>query len=152
LADGGDFGYDLSSNFPGPANSGKYVITVDFQGGKFSVKPFTGNLPDSLYIVGDATAGGWNNPVPTPSQKFTRDNSSQFEITIPFIGGKQYLFLPVNGSWTHKYAVSDNTIAGLANGGDFGFDLSSNFPGPSADGTYKVIANFATSKFTVIKQ
>lgn len=152
LNEGGDFGYDLSDNFPGPATSGLYKIIVDFQTGKFSVTPYTGVLPDNLFIVGDATPGGWNNPVPTPSQQFTRFNSSIFEITLPLTGGKQYLFLPVNGDWSHKYAVADNTVQGLAEGGDFGYDLNENFPGPAADGIYKIVVNFVTGKFTVTKQ
>ncbi len=75
-----------------------------------------------------------------------------FEITLPLTGGKQYLFLPVNGDWSHKYAVADNTILGLSEGGDFGYDLSQNFPAPATDGTYKITANFVTGKFTVTKQ
>ena len=152
---GGDFGYDLSANFPGPATSGLYKIIVNFQSGKFSVTAFPGVLPDSLFIVGDATQGGWNNPVPVPSQQLTRLNSSEFEITIPMIGGKQYLLLPVNGDWSHKFAVADNSIPGLDAGGDFGYDLSANFPGPATDGSYKVSVNFAegtTGKFSTVKQ
>ena len=151
LNQGGDFGYDLADNFPAPAASGLYKIIVDFQTGKFSVTPYTGTLPDNLFIVGDATAGGWNNPVPAPAQQFTRDNSSVFEITLPLTGGKQYLFLPVNGDWSHKFAVADNKAEGLANGGDFGYDLSDNFPAPATDGTYKIVVNFVTGKFTVTK-
>lgn len=151
LNKGGDFDYDLSDNFPGPATSGLYKIVVDFQTGKFSVTPYTGTLPDNLFIVGDATAGGWNNPVPAPAQQFTRDNSSVFEITLPLTGGKQYLLLPVNGDWTHKFAVADNKTEDLANGGDFGYDLSDNFPAPTTDGTYQIVVNFVTGKFTVKK-
>ncbi|MGI8637064.1 MAG: SusE domain-containing protein [Segetibacter sp.] len=149
---GGDFGFDLSDNIPGPATSGFYTITIDFQTGKFSVKPFTGNLPADLFIVGDATQGGWNNPVPAAAQQFTRTNSSQFEGTFQLNGGKQYLLLPVNGSWDHKYAVNDNSIVGLSAGGDFGYDFSSNFPGPATDGSYKILVDFATGKFKVNKQ
>ncbi len=152
LAEGGDFGYDLSSNFPGPAASGQYKIVLDFQAGKFTVMPYAGVLPDSLYIVGDATAGGWNNPVPLPSQQFNRINSSVFQITIALTGGKQYLLLPVNGDWGHKYAVADNSISGLAEGGEFGYDLSSNFPAPTETATYKIEANFLTNMFKVTKQ
>jgi hypothetical protein len=155
LSDGGDFGYDLSSNFPGPATSGFYKIIFNFQSGKFSVTPFPGVLPSDLFIVGDATQGGWNNPVPVPSQHLTRLNSSEFQIIIPLIGGKQYLLLPVNGDWSHKFAVADNSIPGLDAGGDFGYDLSQNFPGPSVDGTYKITVNFAegtTGKFSTVKQ
>ena len=149
LSAGGDFGFDLSDNFPGPAANGLYKIIVDFQQGKFSVTPYSGVLPSNLYIVGDATAGGWNNPVPTPSQQFTRLNSSVFEITLPLIGGKQYLLLPVNGDWSHKFAVANNTVPGLSSGGTFGYDLSDNFPGPPTSGTYKISVNFVTNKFVV---
>jgi len=110
--------------------------------------PASGNL----YLVGSATAGGWNNPVPVPSQQFTQVSPTLYEITAPLTGGKEYLFLPVNGDWSHKYAVKDNTVSGLADGGDFGLDFSKNFPGPAADGTYKISADFQRGKFTVTKQ
>lgn len=152
LSEGGDFGADLSDNFPGPANSGKYAILVDFQHGTFKVTPYTATFPDSLYIVGDATAGGWDNPVPVPGQQFTRMNSCVWSITLPLTGGGQYLFLPVNGNWDHKFAVDDNTLPGLAAGGSFGYDLSKNFPGPSADGTYTIDANFLNYQFKVTQQ
>ncbi|MFT3911327.1 MAG: SusE domain-containing protein [Ferruginibacter sp.] len=144
LSDGGDFGFNLSDNFPGPATSGTYLIIFDFQIGKFKVLPYTGpQLPTDLFMVGDATPGGWNNPVPVPSQQLTRLNSCQWEITTPLDGNKHYLLLPVNGSWDHKYAVPDNTLPGLGNGGLFGYDASNDFPSPSAAGTYKVEVNFA---------
>lgn len=152
LNQGGNFGYDFAQNFPGPSASGTYKIVVDFQTGKFTVTPYTGVLPEKLFIVGDATAGGWDNPVPVPSQQLTRINSSVFEITLNLKGGKEYLLLPQNGDWGHKYAVADNSITGLSAGGSFGYDLSKNFPGPSADGSYKISVNFATDKFTVTKQ
>ncbi|MEP6926074.1 MAG: SusE domain-containing protein [Ginsengibacter sp.] len=151
LSEGGDFGYDLSSNFPGPATSGLYKIIFNFQSGKFAVTPYTGALPLNLFIVGDATPGGWNNPVPAPSQQFTRLNSSEFEITLPLTGGKQYLLLPVNGDWSHKFAVADNSLPGLAAGGTFGYDLSQNFPGPATDGNYKIRVSFLTNTYTVTK-
>ncbi|MCW3111947.1 MAG: hypothetical protein JWR18_343 [Segetibacter sp.] len=147
---GGDFGLDLNDNIPGPTTSGWYTITVNFQTGKFSVVPFTGKLPDKLYIVGDATQGGWDNPVPA-AQQLTRLNSSQFEGTFQLNGGKEYLLLPVNGSWDHKYSVKDKTITGLASGGEFGYDLPSNFPAPATSGNYKIQVDFATSQFKVTK-
>ena len=113
--------------------------------------PTTGHL----YLVGNATPGGdatgWNNPVPVPSQEFTQISPTLYEITIPLIGGKEYLFIPLNGNWDHKYAVKDNTLAGLSGGGDFGFDFPQNFPGPAVSGTYKIQADFQRGKFTVTK-
>ena len=159
LSAGGDFGYDLSDNFPSPAASGWYKIIINFQSGKFTVTPYTSTLPTNLFIVGDATAGQWNNPVPVPSQQFTRLNSSAWEITLPITPSKEYLLLPVNGDWSHKYAVANKTLAGLSAGGDFGYDLGDNFPGPTIAGTYKISVNFVlgsgtgvSGRFTAVKQ
>jgi hypothetical protein len=96
LSAGGDFGYGLADNIPGPDSTGMYKIVLDFRHGKFTVTPFSMELPDKLFIVGDAAPGGWNNPVPVPSQEFTRLNSCEFSLDISITGGKQYLLLPVN--------------------------------------------------------
>jgi len=108
--------------------------------------PTTGDL----YLVGDATSGGWNNPVPVPSQQFTKVSETLFEITAELNGGKQYLFLPLNGDWGHKFACK-KTADQSADGGDFGFDWSDNFPGPAAGGTYKISVDFQRGKYTVTK-
>ncbi len=153
LNEGGDFGFDLGDNFPGPAASGLYIIILDFQSGKFTVTPYTGGiLPDNLFMVGDATQGGWSNPVPAPQQQFTRLNSAQFELTTDLTGGKYYLLLPVNGSWDHKFAVEDNTVDTYKTAGMFKYDGPSNFPGPAENGTYKIEVNFVDNSYTVIKQ
>jgi hypothetical protein len=109
--------------------------------------PFTGDL----FLVGDATAGGWNNPVPEATQKFTKTGSTTYEITVPLIGGKEYLVLPKNGSWDNKYAVKDKTVPGLNEGGAFGYNLSDNFPGPATSGNYKITLDFKVGKFKVTK-
>ncbi|MEO8711145.1 MAG: SusE domain-containing protein [Parafilimonas sp.] len=103
----------------------------------------------TLFLVGSATAGGWGNPVPVPAQQFTRVDSLDYEGTFYLLGGQQYLMLPVNGDWTHKYSVEDNSIPGLSDGGDFGYDLSSNFPGPAASGMYKISVDFQHGIFAV---
>jgi starch-binding outer membrane protein SusE/F len=112
------------------------------------VPPTTGDL----YLVGSATAGGWNNPVPLPTQQFTQITPTLYQITVSLIGGQEYLFLPLNGDWGHKYAVADKTVSGLNTGGDFGFDKNDNFPGPTLSGTYKIQVNFQTGKFSVTAQ
>ena len=143
-ASGGDFGYNLPNNFDGPGAGGTYLIIVDFQTGKYSLTPYTGpQLPTNLFIVGSATAGGWNNPVPVPSQQLTRLNSVQFEITLPINAASEYLLLPVNGDWSNKYAVANNGIPGLSAGGYFGYNFGANFPGPAVAGNYKIEVNFA---------
>ncbi|MDE3212125.1 MAG: SusF/SusE family outer membrane protein [Bacteroidota bacterium] len=104
---------------------------------------------NTLFLVGSATAGGWGNPVPVPAQQFTRLDSVTYQGTFYLNGGQQYLLLPVNGDWTHKYSVQDNTIAGLSAGGDFGADLPSNFPGPATTGMYQITVDFQHGKFSV---
>src|ERR1700722_13341437 len=89
--------------------------------------------PAYLYIVGSATAGGWNNPVPAPSQQFTKINAVSFGLITTLTAGQSYLFLPVNGSWNSKYGgATDGTAAGggtlLANGAVPG----SNTPAPAS--------------------
>jgi hypothetical protein len=151
LAEGGDFGFNLNDNFPGPEAAGLYLITLDFQSGKFSVTPFAlSELPSDLFIVGSATAGDWN-PVPVPSQQFTRLNSSEWEITVDLFGGREYLILPENGNWDKKYSVQDNSLPGLADGGTFGFNLPANIPGPAEDGQYRINVNFANLRYKVTR-
>ena len=105
-----------------------------------------------LFLVGNATAGGWGNPVPTPSQQFTLIDSVTYEGTFFLNGGAEYLMLPVNGNWDHKYNVEDKTVAGLANGGKFGLDLNgANIPGPANTGMYKIRVDFQSGTFTVTK-
>jgi starch-binding outer membrane protein SusE/F len=106
-----------------------------------------------LYIVGNATPGGdatgWNNPVPA-SQKFTKISPTLFELTIPLIADKNYLFLPVNGSWDAKYGAMGGNNSNNPDGDDFkagGGDLKA----PAASGTYKIQVDFQRGKFTLTK-
>jgi starch-binding outer membrane protein SusE/F len=152
-AAGGAFGYNggnstYNTNFNGPAAAGWYEIWVNFQTGTYTVTPYTQQAPpDSLFLVGSATADGWNNPVPEPSQVFTQISSTQWQITAPLSAAGAYLMLPVNGSWTNKYAVASGTVP--ASGGSFGYNLPTNFNGPANAGTYTITADFLNYTYTV---
>jgi starch-binding outer membrane protein SusE/F len=147
LADGAVPG----SNTPAPATTGTYKIVVNFQTGTYTVTPYTGfvPVPGNLFIVGDATAGGWNNPVPVPSQQFTRINLTEFQLTVPLIAGKSYLFLPVNGDWGHKFGGASATGGALLADGAV---PGSNTPAPAANGTYKIVVDFSLNTYTVTLQ
>lgn len=108
-------------------------------------------LPASgkLFIVGSATQGGWTNPVPVPSQELTRIDETTFGGIFQLNGASEYLLLPENGNWDKKYSVTDNTVPGLNEGGNFGYGLPQNFPGPTAAGWYKIMVDFQAGKFTV---
>lgn len=137
------------SNTPAPSASGLYKIIVNFATNSYTVTPYSSAVPSNLYIVGDATAGGWNNPVPLPSQQFTQVSNAEFKITLPLIGGKSYLFLPLNGNWDHKFGgSSDGTTsdATLLADGDV---PGSNTPAPASSGTYTIDVNFITNTYSV---
>jgi hypothetical protein len=153
LKAGGSFAPDAGNdNIPGPDVTGLYKIIVDFIKGTYTVTPVAaGTVPDNLFIVGDATAGGWNNPVPVPAQQFTKTNAGTFELTLPLTGGKEYLLLPLNGDWGHKYAVDDNTLPGLKLGGTFKLDAAKNIPGPDQSGSYKITVSFVSNQYTVTR-
>jgi len=110
-------------------------------------------LPASgkLFLVGSATPGGWNNPVPVPSQEFTKVGSS-FVLTVNIIGGNSYLMLPVNGDWSDKYGgtgSSNNSNNPMSD--DFkrgGSDLLA----PAASGLYKITVDFKEGRFKFEKQ
>jgi hypothetical protein len=144
----GDFGYNKPSNFKSPTSNGWFKITLDFQRGKYKIQPYVGpEIPANLFIVGNATPGGWNNPVPVPTQQFTRLNSVQFRINSLQLNGtgNEYLMLPVNGDWSNKYAV-ESTGSTVGTGGFFGYNLGGNFPAPAASGNYKLEVNFGVQK------
>ena len=130
----------------------------------YKVKPYapppivTPPDPSAVLVLvgGDALLGAWANPVPS-SQYFTKLSATHYQLTIALSGGDptngddQYLILPLNGSWSHKYACN-STSAQPFSGGSFGLDLSSNFPGPTAAGTYLIDLNFQNGILTVTKQ
>jgi hypothetical protein len=83
---GGDFGYDLNDNIPGPAASGMYTIWVDFQHGVFTVTPVT--TFSQLYVAGDFQ--GWN-PATAPTLA-SPNNDNQYEGYVNVPAGGTYEF------------------------------------------------------------
>jgi hypothetical protein len=107
-----------------------------------------------LYITGSATDGGWmvGGGVGVPAnQQFTKIDELHYTLTIHLNAGQEFLFIPVNGDWGNKYACKKEADQPKT-GGDFGYNLSDNFPGPDASGTYKIDVDFQKGKYTVTKQ
>lgn len=104
-----------------------------------------------LYLVGSATPGGWNNPVPVPSQEFAQVSPTYYRInSIALTAGGSYLFLPVNGDWGAKYGGLGANNTNNVNGDDFkpgGGDMLA----PAVGGNYKVEVDFQRGKFTLTK-
>ncbi len=141
------------SDFKAPAYSGLYKFTVDFQAGRYKVEPFTQihGLPWDLFIVGSATPGGWNNPVPDPQQKLTRKNSVEWDITLNFTSGEAYLLLPTNGSWGRRFGT-DNQFSPDARLGGKIKPEGADIPAPTVSGNYKLSVDFFKGTYQLIAQ
>ncbi|HMP93068.1 MAG TPA: SusE domain-containing protein [Phnomibacter sp.] len=113
----------------------------------------------TMFIIGSATEltnpddGGWRNPVPAIVHEFAQLDETTFGGTFRLAGGAEFLVLPENGSWSRKFAVPDNGNSNPT-GGDFAFydagvGGGGNFPGPNAEGNYRIIFDFQTGKYTI---
>ena len=102
-----------------------------------------------LFLVGSATAGGWDNPVPVPTQEFTKIDATHYTITVALGGAQEYLMLPVNGDWSAKYGNACGSNSCNSATGDFFKAGGDNIKGPASGGTYTITVNFVTGKFTV---
>ena len=69
--------------------------TIQLQVTPYKVPPKIA-LPTSgkLFIVGNATQGGWNNPVPVPTQELSRIDETTWAGVFDMFGGNQYLLQP----------------------------------------------------------
>lgn len=123
---------------------------------RFTVTPFAippkVDPPTSgeLYLVGSASPGGWSNPVPSPSQKFTQVSPTLYELTVNVVGGGSYLFLPVNGSWADKYGFDGSNNANNVDADNLrrgGGDMLA----PAVSGNYKMVVDFQRGRFTLTK-
>lgn len=134
------------------SNNNDMVVSnqIDFTFRTYKIPPKIA-LPSSgrLFLVGSASDGGWSNPVPVPTQEFARLDETTWAGVFNMSGGAEYLVLPVNGSWDNKFSVANKGLPNLNEGGEFGFNLPDNFPGPSNAGIYKVILDFQQGRFTV---
>ncbi|MBV9960944.1 MAG: SusE domain-containing protein [Parafilimonas sp.] len=116
--------------------------------------PATGNL----YIVGDATAGGWNNnDSPAPDgigdQNFTQVSDKDYQITIYLTGDKEYKFIETPGSWTEQWSIGTEQSVGDPSTLDYTLKFNgANVRAPSASGNYLIDVNFQTGKVTLTKQ
>jgi hypothetical protein len=142
----------------GNNNVGRLVSnTLGFAVRTYSIPPKVtppGTAPDyadgKLFLVGNATPGGWSNPVPVPSQQFARISATLYELTVQLNPGS-YLFLPINGFWGAKYGGLGANNTNNPAGDDFkpeGGDMIA----PAVSGLYKITVDFQRGKFTVVLQ
>jgi hypothetical protein len=104
-----------------------------------------------LFLVGDATTGGWLNPVPIPDQEFTNIDGVTFGGIFDLKADKHYLFLPNNGDWSSKYACPNATVPDVRETAFFYYYYSggNDFPSPTVPGLYKIMVDFENGKYHV---
>ncbi len=102
-----------------------------------TVTPF--NLAAWIYITG--AFSGWANPGPAEDSLLSATGNGVYTGIINFnaigAGNNQFLLLPVKGSWTNKYATTDNTTVSST----ITYNAANNFNAPTANGQYIVTAN-----------
>jgi hypothetical protein len=109
----------------------------------------------NIWLVGGASEGGWNNPLPEPfltNQKFNKVSAAKYELTTYLFANEGYLVLPTMGSWATKYCIADeDNPDNLRNGGNFVFKAGGgrDFKSPVSEGEYKITLDFMTGVFTV---
>ena len=127
------------------SNTLNYTVTP------YATPPAVPELPTALWITGSSTADGWMTAGQLSSiagQQMTEVTPTLWTITMPMIGGQQFLLVPAN-NWNNKYATSDGTGVETGSGGTFAYNANNNFVGPTNSGTYTVTFNFQTGTFTI---
>jgi hypothetical protein len=134
-------------------DNGKVISnTLSFEATPYAIPPKVAPpTGGELFMVGNATPGGWNNPVPVPGQKFTQITPTLYELVVDITGGNSYLLLPINGFWGAKYGGigANNTNNPMED--DFkpeGGDLIA----PANSGRYKITVDFQRGKFSLTLQ
>jgi hypothetical protein len=128
-----------------------YSNTLNYTVVAYLPPPAVTPLPSALWITGNATADGWMTaaqPATIAGQQMTKVSPTLWTITMPLIGGQQFLLVPAN-NWNNKYATSDGTGVETGSGGTFSYNASNNFIGPTNSGTYTITFNFQTGAFTI---
>jgi hypothetical protein len=123
--------------------------TLNYTAIAYLPPPAVTPLPSALWITGSSTADGWmvaGQPATIAGQQMTEVTPTLWTITMPVIGGEQFLLVPAN-NWNNKYGTSDGSETG--SGGTFGYNASNNFIGPTNSGTYTITFNFQTGNFTI---
>ena len=133
----------VNNNAKLPSNALEFTVVP------YLTPPKVEKLSDEVFMVGSATPGDWNNPVPA-NQKLTKVTETLYTININLIANNSYLFLPENGSWANKYGYVGSSNTNDPFTGDFQ-QGGGDFKAPSVGGLYKVDLNFQTGKYKLTK-
>lgn len=120
---------------------------------KFTVTPFEAAIVyPSIYMLGDATAPGWDNANPLPMFAF---NETQFAIVATLAGeGKFLKFIQNKGAWAPQWGTD---ATGTNESGPLVFRSTEAepdppaIPAPVAVGDYRIFADIDALTYTITK-
>lgn len=114
-----------------------------------NVYPYFNYVFNDYFLVGDATAPGWNNNSNNPPLYRDAADSNLFYYTGRFAEGGHFKVLDTRGLWQPQYGTNDGSTVGVNSGN--GSDPE-RFPTAGASGVtegfYTFRINFATNTFT----
>jgi len=108
----------------------------------------------TLWVVGDAVASGWSNPLPAPydvTQRIARKAPTDvlhYVDTITFKSSGGYKLIQTQGIWSTQYHALDGTAK--LSGKFEKKDSDPQFPSPGA-GDYRIEVNFQTGEYKLTK-
>ena len=126
----------------------------------FTAKPFapppkiTPPASGNLYIVGDATPGGWPPLSNDPSvEKFTKISATYYQLTIHLNADKEFKYVEIPGQWVQQWSVKTEQAVGDPStmNADLYFN-GANCRAPSVTGNYKITVDFQTGTYNMVKQ
>lgn len=122
--------------------SSSNVITLN-------VYPFFNYVFNDYYLVGDATAPGWNNNNNNPALYRDENDPNIFYYTGLFSGGGHFKVLETKGLWQPQWGTDDGMNVGSNPGGGtdperFPYGGGTGIP----QGFYTFTINFASNTFT----
>jgi len=110
-ADGSSFVINGSDNMPDIPSAGTYKVVWDgtnVMNPKYTIQSW------HMYLIGDATAGGWDNASPNLPE-LTYQGNGVWKITgVPLTGGKAFKFLMVKGAWDYNYGGTGGDTSPMA--------------------------------------
>ena len=117
---------------------------------QFNVYPFFNYVFDDYYLVGDATAPGWNNNSNNPALFRDENDSNVYYYTGFWAGNGHFKVLETKGLWQPQWGTNDgSTVEGNPGTGSsdperFPYGGGNGIPA----GFYTFSINFATKTFT----
>ncbi|HVU58591.1 MAG TPA: SusE domain-containing protein [Puia sp.] len=102
-----------ADNMPNIPSADTYKVTwdaSDLKNLKYTIMPW------HMYLIGSATAGGWDNANAALPQ-LTYQGNGVWKITgVTLTGGQEFKFLMVKGTWDYNYGGTDPNTNAMAGG------------------------------------